>query len=61
MQTLTIKQAKTILGATADAVPDSVLENYIETATLLKDIFFTSYRNGNKKPEMTSYNEPNMP
>jgi hypothetical protein len=61
MQTLTIKQARTILGTTADAVPDAVLENYIETATLLKDIFFTTYRNEKKKPELTCYSKPNVP
>ena len=49
MLTLTLKQARKILGKDAQNVSDAVLESDIQTATLLKDLFFDFYnkrRNG---------------
>ena len=43
MASLSISQAKRILGKDAHGVSDSDLECDIETATLLRDIFFAQH------------------
>lgn len=43
MDTLTIKQARRILGKDAQGATDTDLERDIETATFLKDLFFDNY------------------
>ncbi|MGI5828421.1 MAG: hypothetical protein ACOX6V_05375 [Patescibacteria group bacterium] len=40
MDTLTIKQARRVLGKDSQGVSDADLMRDIETATLLKDLFF---------------------
>lgn len=48
MSTLTLKKARKLLGKMADSISDEELKKEIETANLLKEIFF-SIRSGNQK------------
>lgn len=43
MASLSINQARRVLGKDAHGVSDSDLEQFVETATLLSDIFFNKY------------------
>lgn len=54
MDTLTIKQARRILGKEAQGVSDTDLERDIETATLLKDLFFDNYTKSRNSLAKTS-------
>lgn len=46
---LTIKEARKILGKLADTISDKELEKEIDSAALLKDIFFSVYLRGKKQ------------
>lgn len=58
MNTLTLKNARKILGKDAQNVSDEDLEKDIETATLLKNLFFDNFMNKRKK---TGNSIPNVP
>ena len=48
IQTISIKKARKLLGKDANNITDEELEKDIEAATLLKDLFFSSYINSKK-------------
>jgi hypothetical protein len=58
MKTLTLNNARKILGKDALNVSDEELEKDIETAELLKDLFFKNLKIQRKN---TSINPPNVP
>lgn len=58
MNTLTLKSARKLLGKDAQNVSDEELEKDIETAQLLKDLFFKNLKNQRKN---TGINPPNVP
>jgi len=49
MASLTIKQARRLLGKDADNISDALLEKEIEVATFLKDLFFDNLKKNLKK------------
>lgn len=49
MNTLTLKNARKVLGKSANGVSDEQLQKEIDAATLLKDFFFDSYLKDKKK------------
>ncbi len=58
MNSLTVKKARKILGADASNVSDEQLEKDIETAALIKDLFFHKLAKDHNK---TSFTSPNVP
>ncbi len=50
MKTLTLKNARKILGTSAHGVSDEQLAKEIDAATLLKDFFFENFLKSQKKP-----------
>lgn len=46
---MTLKDARKILGKEAENLTDEELEKTIESATLLKDLFFDNYIKGQQK------------
>ena len=45
MATLTVKQARAILGKEAQDASDADLERDIEVASMLKELFFENFKN----------------
>ncbi len=58
MKTFTINKARRILGKTAKGISDEQIQKDIDTAALLKDIFFDSFRKTQKKPSNPAPNVP---
>lgn len=58
MFTLTVSQARKILGKDAEGISDTDLEKDIETATFFKDIFFSKET---KRPSGTTTVSQNVP
>lgn len=58
MYSLTVAQARKILGKDAEGVSDTDLEKDIEVARLFKDIFFSKEI---KRPSRPSTASPNVP
>lgn len=54
LEKMTIKQARKILGQLADDISDQKLEQEIETASLLKDIFFSVYLRGRRQNKIVN-------
>lgn len=46
---MTLKMARKILGKEAESLSDEKLEKIIDSATLLKDLFFDNYTKGEQK------------
>lgn len=53
-----IKKAKRVLGKVAKGISDEQLQKDIDTATLLKELFFDNLLNKKKKASQTSPNVP---
>ncbi len=58
MTTLTLKNARKILGKEAENISDEELQQEIDIALLLKDLFFDNLLKAKNKPSPTP---PNMP
>jgi hypothetical protein len=58
METLTLKNARKILGKDAHMVSDEDLEQEIDIAVLLKDLFFDNYIKERKKSGNLVQNVP---
>ena len=54
MKTVTVNQARRVLGKDAQGVSDADLERDIETATFLKDLFFDNYTKNRNNLAKTS-------
>lgn len=58
MYSLTVAQARKILGKDAEGVSDTDLEKDIEVARLFKDIFFSKEIKSPSRPSTVSPNVP---
>jgi hypothetical protein len=57
-KTMTIKQARKIIGVLSDNISDDEIERDIEAATLLKDLFFEKLKKTHKKGVVALPNVP---